>query len=78
MNAPEPECLEHGGPTPCQGEVNYHAIDPGRTRAFPRCERHWIDRLERRETSMERYENCDVAPAWFDPTYAGERWDADY
>ncbi|HUV09950.1 MAG TPA: hypothetical protein VMX12_03165 [Acidimicrobiia bacterium] len=20
----------------------------------------------------------DVAPAWFDPTYAGERWDDDY
>jgi hypothetical protein len=24
------------------------------------------------------YYQSDVPPAWFDPTYAGERWDEDY
>lgn len=28
--------------------------------------------------AMERWWESDVPPAWFDPTYAGERWDDDY
>lgn len=67
---------EHRGD--CRGPVEYHSVDPGRARAFPRCDRHWGDRLHRRENSLERYENSDIAPAWFDPTAAGERWDDDY
>lgn len=66
------ECLNANDD--CAGPVEYHSIDPGRTRAFPRCEAHWASRLASRENSIERYENSDVPPAWFDPTYAGEEW----
>jgi hypothetical protein len=68
------ECMDEGGPTECRGPVEWHSIDPGRTGAFPRCQRHWEERLDRRENSMEKYENCVNPPAWFDPSYAGEAW----
>lgn len=74
-----PTCLQEGNPdSPCSGTVEYHSIDPGRTRAHPRCAKHWRERLQRRENSIERYENSDIAPDWFDPSYAGERWNDDY
>lgn len=66
------ECMEN--PAECRGDVEYHSLDPGRAKAFPRCDFHWGERLRRREGSMEIYANSDVAPAWFDPTYAGEEW----
>lgn len=76
-----PECLDRplpgGHGSPCAGPVEFHSIDPGRLSAFPRCERHWSARLDRRENSIERYENSDVPPDWFDPTACGERWDDD-
>jgi hypothetical protein len=69
-------CLEfHRGD--CQGEVEYHSFSPGVQRAFPRCDKHWQERLDRRENSMERYADSSVAPSWFDPSYAGERWEED-
>jgi hypothetical protein len=72
----ELECME--GPEGCRGQVEYHSIDPGRAKAFPRCERHWGRRLDRREHSMELYADSDVVPDWFDPSIAGERWDDTY
>lgn len=81
MSAPaepqEPlECLDdHDGK--CRGLVEYHSLDPGRYRAFPRCDFHWDRRLRRRENSIERYADSDVAPSWFDPSYAGESWDGE-
>ena len=85
MTPPEllPEdCLEHRHPNagPCCGPVAFHEV-PGRFgRAFPRCDAHaeqlW-DRYESRD-SLARWANSDVAPGWFDPTAAGERWDDDY
>ena len=72
------DCLDgFGAADSCSGPVEFHSIDPGRTPAFPRCEKHWGERLARRENSIERYENSDVAPAWFDPADAGERWTDD-
>lgn len=59
------------------GMVEYHSVDPGVAKPFPRCEHHWARRLEAREKSIERYENSDVPPSWFDPTFAGESWDGD-
>lgn len=73
-DTPNLECLDDHDDD-CWGPVEYHSVDPGRAKAFPRCERHWRLRLDRRERSMERYENSDVAPGWFDPAAAGERWD---
>lgn len=75
MSEPEPlECIDDHGEGTCAGPVAYHSVDPGRASAPPRCDRHWERRLERRENSIERYENSDVPPPWFDPTIAGEEW----
>ena len=70
----ELECMDARPDSRCVGPVEMHSIDPGRTGAFPRCDRHWQERLDRRENSIERYETSDVAPSWFDPSYAGEEW----
>ena len=67
------ECMEFGSGD-CAGEVGWHSLDPGMTKAFPRCDYHWGVRLDRRENSIEKYANSDVAPGWFDPSYAGEEW----
>ena len=75
MPTTDEACLDDRDENTCQGPVEYHSIDPGRTPAFPRCAKHWGERLDRRENSIEKYENSDVAPSWFDPTLAGETWD---
>lgn len=72
------DCLDgFGADDPCEGPVEYHSIDPGRVKAYPRCAKHWAERLDRRANSIERWENSDVPPAWFDPADAGERWEDD-
>lgn len=68
------ECLTDPSGETCEGPVRYHSIDPGRAKAWPRCDKHWGERLDSLETSMERYANSDVVPGWFDPGYAGESW----
>ena len=68
------ECIDNRDDGTCAGPVEYRSVDPGRATAVERCEAHWIKRLERRENSVERYENSDVPPPWFDPAYAGESW----
>lgn len=71
------ECLDDRGENTCSGPIEYHSV--GRGNAFPRCDHHFNQRLHRYETSdLERYADSDIAPAWFDPTYAGERWSDDY
>lgn len=72
----ELECLEDYGEGTCSGPVEYHSLGSGN--AFPRCEKHWSERLDRYENSIEQYADSDVAPSWFDPADAGERWDDDY
>lgn len=42
------------------------------------CWDHWIHHNEILDGIAERYPDSSVAPAWFDPTYAGESWDSDY
>lgn len=70
---PEPECLD--GPEGCGGAVEYRmALSPS-GRAFPRCDKHWAARLDKEEASFSW--RSDVPPAWFDPSYAGERWEED-
>lgn len=70
----EARCLEHG--SDCRGPVRYHLRED--LKSFPRCDHHQAQREEARENSMERYADCSVAPDWFDPSIAGERWDDDY
>lgn len=71
------DCINNDPVDPrCRGIVGYHAVSGGN--AFPRCEVHWTERLASYENSdLERYANSDVAPSWFDPSYAGERWSED-
>jgi hypothetical protein len=70
----ELRCIEHG--PQCEGRVEYH-LNPDRDdlKAFARCEFHQARRLDQAERNREYM--SDVAPSWFDPTYAGERWDED-
>jgi hypothetical protein len=67
-------CLQEGDD--CRGPVDYH-ITPDRDdfKAFPRCEHHFQLRLESAQRNREYL--SPVPPKWFDPTYAGERWDED-
>ena len=68
------ECLEnHRGD--CEGEVLNRTPLSGTGRSFPRCEKHWADRLEKQDEINRRYPTN--APSDFDPTYAGERWGED-
>lgn len=70
----EVRCTNEG--PDCKGPVEYH-ISPDRDdmKAFPRCEFHWAKRLDEAEKNMELL--SDIPPDWFDPSYAGERWDED-
>lgn len=71
------DCMEFS--EHCEGPVEYRLAPPGTGRAFLRCESHDQRRWERYEKSdLERFAHSDVAPSWFDPTIAGERWDDDY
>ena len=73
------ECLEyHDGDNGCQGPVGYHWNGDPAGKTWPRCTNHQDRRERARDNSIEKYANSDVAPAWFDPADAGERWDDDY
>jgi len=68
------ECLD--GPDGCDGVVEYRMALSATGRSFPRCNKHWDERLQKEEEIRQRYPV--LAPADFDPLYAGERWDEDY
>lgn len=57
----------------CAGAVEYRTPLSGSGRAFPRCDKHWQDRIDLEHDVRRRYPA--TAPADFDPSYAGERWD---
>lgn len=69
-------CLDQarGG---CSGPVEWRDPLTATGRSFARCEKHWDARLDEQERILERYPDSPVAPSWFDPAYAGERWDDD-
>lgn len=69
-------CLDAGGSTPCHGAVEYRMALSATGRSFPRCQAHWEIRLMEQERINAAYPA--LAPADFDPSYAGERWDEDY
>ena len=57
----------------CQGPVDYWSTGNS-LKSWPRCDYHGQKRIDQYENSMEKYADSDVAPSWFDPTYAGETW----
>jgi len=71
------DCLDNGNGA-CAGETIYRMSLSGSGTSFPRCDRHWDIRLERDERIRQDYPDSPFAPSWFDPAYAGERWDSDY
>ena len=76
---PADECLEYGHPDdPCKGPVIYRLSPNGTGMRIPRCARHEEQAEERRQEISRNYPDSPIAPDWFDPSYAGERWDDDY
>ena len=71
-----PECLD--GPEGCEGAVEYRMALSGTGRPFPRCEKHWDERLDEQERINDAYPDSPCAPDWYDESYAGEHWDEDY
>jgi hypothetical protein len=70
------ECLDSGREDdPCSGAVEYRMPLSGTGRSFPRCERHWEQRLKTQEEINERYPYHQ--PPDFDPMDAGEAWGED-
>ena len=59
----------------CHGTVELRFPLSGTGQSFPRCARHWDDRLDEQERINNRYPQ--TAPSDFDPYYAGESWDED-
>jgi hypothetical protein len=76
------ECLDAGpDPSGCEGEIEYRMPLSGTGKSFPRCDRHWSERVLRQEEINQRYGHPNStlgAPSDFDPYYAGERWSDDY
>lgn len=59
----------------CDGMVEYRMPLSGTGGSFPRCDKHWEERLDIQEGINSRYP--EYAPIGFDPYYAGESWDED-
>lgn len=65
------ECLDdHDGQ--CHGPIEYRMALSATGRSFPRCEHHWIKRLDEQDRINRTYPN--LPPADFDPFDAGETW----
>ena len=62
-------------PIGCDGLVEYRMALSGTGKSFPRCDKHWDERLVIQEGINRRYPVN--APSDFDPLYAGESWDDD-
>lgn len=69
------ECLDDHGEGTCSGPVEYRMALSATGRSFPRCEKHWAERLATQKGIDERYPAHP--PSDFDPAYAGESWDED-
>lgn len=65
-----PSCLDCG-----KHEGVEYRTTPDRTdgKSFPRCERCFQRRLDSSQHALEL--QSPTPPRWFDPSYAGERWD---
>lgn len=69
------ECIN--GPAECRGHVELRMALSGTGIPYPRCGKHWHDRLELEERLRADYPDTPNPPSWFDPADAGERWDHD-
>lgn len=69
------ECIQsHGyGENACNGAVEHRMPLSGSGRSFPRCAKHWDERLELEDGLRARYPVRP--PADWSPLDAGEHWD---
>lgn len=70
----ELDCL-NAGPD-CKGTVEYRMPLSGTGKSFPRCDKHWDDRLDQEQGLRERYP--EQPPSDWSPLDAGESWDEEY
>jgi hypothetical protein len=70
-------CLRRGQGN-CVGPVSERPSFSGSGLMIAECEHHMDESYEKEEKLREVYPDSPMAPAWFDPTAAGERWDDDY
>lgn len=61
----------------CSGGVTTVTSRSGMTTSN-KCQACQDDLNTRLDAVARRYPDSATAPSWFDPTYAGERWDSDY
>ncbi len=75
MTSEEPiVCMQHAdGEGKCAGHVEYRMALSGTGISYPRCDKHWEERVEIQQGIDQRYPV--LPPADFDPLYAGEAWD---
>ncbi len=74
MGDEELRCIQESDK--CEGDVEWYiSTDRPDFKAFPRCRVHREEREAQAEKNREFQGDC--APAWFDPTFAGERWEED-
>ena len=71
--ADEDRCINEG--PDCQGPVELRMALSATGIPYPRCEKHWGERLEVERGLAERYPHDQ--PADFDPLFAGESWDGE-
>jgi hypothetical protein len=64
------ECLDKSAE--CAGAVEYRMPLSGTGRSFPRCDKHWSDRLDVQRGIDERYPSHP--PQDWSPLDAGESW----
>lgn len=57
----------------CEGEVLLRGSLTGTGTPIPRCDHHWALRLDYQDEHERRFPV--MAPADFDPAYAGESWE---
>lgn len=74
---PEPTCLRDYGENTCRGEVTARLSYAGTGTVIHECAFHLDESGKQNEEHCRNYPDSDVAPWWFDPTFAGERWNED-
>lgn len=69
------ECLDDADFDGCSGAIEYRTPLSATGRSFPRCDKHWAERVEREEELRRRYP--ETPPADWSPLDAGEAWGED-
>lgn len=72
----EVRCLDDHDEGTCRGEILRLPSASGLT-MIDRCQKHWDESNKRQDEISRRYPDSPIAPADFDPFYAGERWNED-